>query len=72
MVGVRILKAPCKRCGRLVTTTEKAIYPKLEGLKREFGVVCCNCITTEEEAQLNQKMMNAIDKSVEAKGEEYD
>ena len=46
-----ITKAPCKRCGRVVTTLSKSLYD-LDNLKSEFGIVCKNCVTSEEEYEL--------------------
>ncbi len=50
---IELIEQPCKRCGRLVTTTSRALHG-LDSLKAQFGVVCKNCATPEEIHALNE------------------
>jgi len=56
---IALVSAQCKYCGRRVMTASRSPLG-LDKLKAEFGTVCSDCITPEEEQHLLQRMGSAL------------
>lgn len=45
---VQFYQMPCKRCGKIITTTTKSILG-LDNLHKEYSGICHDCLTDDEQ-----------------------
>ena len=56
---IELVLAPCKRCGRLITTTSRSLYG-LDSLKAQVGVICQTCASSEEQLEIAHNIGKAL------------
>ena len=56
---IRIVHTHCKRCGRPLTTTDRALHG-LNVLKAKYGNICEGCTTPDEQHQMLVEIGEAI------------
>jgi len=56
---ITIETANCKRCGKIVHTTSRALHG-LDNLKAKYGIICQDCTSPEELAEINNAIGEAL------------
>lgn len=56
---ITIISCNCKRCGKKLATTNQSIYG-LDANKKNFGIVCSDCVTEEEKREIMGEMKMAM------------
>ena len=56
---IRIETTTCRRCGKNLTTFSRSLWG-LNDLKEKFGRICSDCVTADEDFEMNRQIGKSI------------
>ena len=53
---IQIETSHCERCGKSIVKTNITIHSNLQAIRDRFGIVCQDCVTSEELHEINMRI----------------